>query len=147
MRSKHVGFSLLEIMIVVALIGILAAISIPLLQGYAARAQINRVVSELGVYRTAFESNLSSLTEVTNESLGYTPSELTTGSSAVEIAVINPDGTGHLQVTMGGNAQQNLSGLVIRFQRSSSGRWSCIIDKSAVPSWKESYKPAGCAVP
>ncbi len=49
---KQQGFTLIELMIVVAIIGILAAIAIPAYQDYTARAQASEAVSLLGGLKT-----------------------------------------------------------------------------------------------
>ncbi|HIO02642.1 MAG TPA: pilin [Alphaproteobacteria bacterium] len=138
------GFTLIELMIVVAVIGILAAVSLPFLQANTMKSQINRAAAELGSYRSAFEANLSASTPVNNETLGYSPSALTTGNSAIEIATVNPDGSGHIEVTMGGNAHPNLAGIVIRYERSIGGAWTCFIDRTAAPNWQSRLLPPGC---
>lgn len=52
MKSVQKGFTLIELMIVVAIIGILAAIAIPQYQNYVTKSQVTRVVGELGSLRT-----------------------------------------------------------------------------------------------
>jgi len=133
-------------MIVVAILGILAAVAIPILHGNVAKTQVSRVVGELGNYRTAFEAGLQNNSPINNDTLGYTPSELTVGGMADQIATVNPDGSGHIEVTMGGNVQTGLAGIVIRFERTARGAWSCVIDPAASSGWKTSYKLANCTV-
>lgn len=145
--TKNVeGFTLIELMIVVAVIGILAAIAIPSYQGHVMKTQVNRALGELAAYKSPVEESLARGGAVSNNDIGYVSSSLTTGVMATDIAVINADGSGHLEVTMGGNAHRDLAGLVIRFQRSVSGDWQCIIDSSGASAWRDAYSPASCAV-
>lgn len=146
MAITHKGFTLIELMIVVAIIGILAVVAIPSYQRYVEKSHINRVVGEISVYRSAFEARAANSQSIDNDSLGYVPSSLTTGDFGIEIVTVNPDGSGHLQVTMGVDAYPTLVGTIIRYERSVEGLWSCVIDKSAAAGWPDTYQPRGCTV-
>lgn len=55
MKSVQKGFTLIELMIVIAIIGILAAIAIPAYQNYTIRAQVSEANSLVGGVETAFD--------------------------------------------------------------------------------------------
>jgi len=52
MRSVQHGFTLIELMIVVAIIGILAAVALPAYQDYTIRARVSELVVEATAYKT-----------------------------------------------------------------------------------------------
>jgi type IV pilus assembly protein PilA len=54
MKQLQKGFTLIELMIVVAIIGILAAVAIPAYQDYIARAQVGEAVNLLAGGKTPF---------------------------------------------------------------------------------------------
>ena len=58
MKAYSRGFTLIELMIVVAIIGILAAVALPAYQNYAARGKMSEVLLALSVCRTSISESV-----------------------------------------------------------------------------------------
>ncbi|MEX0731065.1 MAG: pilin [Aquisalimonadaceae bacterium] len=147
------GFTLIELMIVVAIIGILAAIAIPQYQDYVARSQVSRVVGEGSGVRTAVEEMLLRGKTPTEIDPPADPDEeeyvgMDAGKSNLMSAfVLDGDGTGDTTITatIGGDASAVVTDAQVIWTRTNEGNWSCRVDKSNAPAaFKDSYAPAGC---
>jgi len=151
MNTAQKGFTLIELMIVVAIIGILAAIAIPQYQNYIAKSQVSRVVSETGAVKTAIETCLLDGKADTACNIGWTKSNLISGTAAAEstaaatgqtgLVIGYPaDGTSNATITgtFGNSAAKTLTGKKVQWTRTPAGTWSCLTD--AV----DKYASAGC---
>lgn len=99
------GFSLIELMIVIAIIGILAVIALPSYQSYTQRARFSEVISATELFKMAVSLALqqgTALTELINGAHGIPPEPKSTKNLAtvkVEKGVITATGTDLLNNT------------------------------------------------
>lgn len=93
------GFSLIELMIVVSIIGILSVIAIPSYQNYTQRARFAEVIAATAPFKTAVSLALQEgekMSELTNGSFGIPPSPTSTKNLAslkVEEGIITATAT------------------------------------------------------
>lgn len=159
MQINHAqkGFTLIELMIVVAIIGILAAVAIPQYQDYTARTQVSRVVGEINALKSNAESifNNGGAVVATADNLGATPREINIGwtgsnlvadSATAGLTVNNGDQADmSWEVTLGQDASAAVKGVTITVSRSLAGAYSCsMTGGDPTKGWKDSYAPASC---
>jgi type IV pilus assembly protein PilA len=98
MKTLQKGFTLIELMIVVAIIGILAAVALPAYQDYTVRARMSEVILAMSACRT-------SITEV-YQSGGSAPGangwgcEISTTAATKYVNAITTDANGVVQATV-----------------------------------------------
>ena len=100
-QRAQAGFTLIELMIVVAIIGILAAIAIPSYQTYTKKAKFSEVVLATSSLKTAFEvaaqeGKLTALADADNGANGIPAAQGASGfvtSVEMENGVITATGT------------------------------------------------------
>ena len=95
MKRIQQGFTLIELMIVVAIIGILAAVALPAYQDYTIRAKVSELVLAASGFKTSISEKASTDVTLTNSGLGLTISTTgkVTGGSVTNDGIITVVGS------------------------------------------------------
>jgi type IV pilus assembly protein PilA len=145
MNAAQKGFTLIELMIVVAIIGILAAVALPAYQDYTLRAKVSEVV-------LAVSSPKNSIAEFA-QSKGYMPrdgtsfgmeTQASTYVASVSYTYSNPNGIIIATARGTGNTSIDSKTLSLKGTLATNGQVTWVCGNDANTTIPNKYLPATC---
>ena len=162
MKKIQQGFTLIELMIVIAIIGILAAIALPAYQDYTVRAKVSEgaiaaSAVKVGVTEMFADDGMTGLTAY----MGVLVNEVGAGTILTDkiTNVVLDDTTGEIVVTLGGINQlgatadlaymPQIAGALLTDTSTGSIEWVCSANppagmQAAATTINAKYLPANC---
>ena len=142
MKKVQQGFTLIELMIVVAIIGILAAVAIPAYQDYTKRANVTEGLSLASAAKTSVTEfyNAKGYLPANNSSAGIAMNTSINGNAVTGVTIGAPAGL----ITIAYNAKVIAGGTLVVSPITTVGgvRWTCKIPAGSTV--KAQWVPSSC---
>lgn len=143
MKKIQQGFTLIELMIVVAIIGILAAVAIPAYQDYTIRAQVTEGLGLASAAKTSVSEFFATngILPASNASAGIAVAASISGNNVASVGIA---ANGVIQISYSAANGPLDGGLMMLTPRTSGGRvaWSCT--STAAGTIDGRYRPSSC---
>lgn len=116
-NKQQQGFTLIELMIVVAVIGVLAAIAVPQYQNYVKKSALGTALASASAYKTIAEDNIATTNAFPEISATFGIGTIAATSAAIDTAKGN-----NITATIN---QGSGNGLKVQLNRAADGKWTC----------------------
>lgn len=139
------GFTLIELMLAIAIIGVLAAIAIPQYQNYMAKSQLTSALAELNGAKSQYELIINGASA--SNSLGFTVPNMFFSGTQSHICVYSVNAPDVSNISNQAlvcdlqNVAAALQGQSVYLNRSANGVWSCNTSVGVAAK----FKPSSCS--